>query len=34
MIARSVMRKNTKKEILRPMEATDAPVVLSNINES
>ena len=34
MIAGSVMRKNTKKEIPRSMEATDAPIVLSNIDES
>jgi len=34
MIAGSVMRKTTKKEIPRSMEATDAPIVLSNINES
>ena len=34
MIAGSVMRKTTKKEIPRSMEATDAPIVLSNIDES
>ena len=34
MIAGSVMRKTTKKEIPRSMEATDVPIVLSNIDEA
>ena len=34
MIAGSMMCKTTKKEILRSMEATDAPIVLLNIDES